>query len=37
VPAAEPRALIFDVFATCVGWRGSIIAEGASLATQLDV
>ena len=28
VPAAEPRALIFDVFGTCVDWRGSIIAEG---------
>ena len=31
VPAAEPRALIFDVFGTCVDWRGSIIAEGAAL------
>jgi 2-haloacid dehalogenase len=28
VPSAEPRALIFDVFGTCVDWRGSIIAEG---------
>ena len=31
MPAPEPRALIFDVFGTCVDWRGSIIAEGPSL------
>jgi 2-haloacid dehalogenase len=31
VAAPEPRALIFDVFGTCVDWRGSIIAEGPSL------
>jgi len=31
VPAPDPRALIFDVFGTCVDWRGSIIAEGPSL------
>jgi 2-haloacid dehalogenase len=31
VPAPEPRALIFDVFGTCVDWRGSIIVEGPSL------
>ena len=31
MPVPEPRALLFDVFGTCVDWRGSIIAEGASL------
>ncbi len=31
VPPLEPRALVFDVFGTCVDWRGSIIAEGPSL------
>jgi 2-haloacid dehalogenase len=31
VPPLEPRALIFDVFGTCVDWRGSIIAEGPAL------
>ena len=31
MPAPDPRALIFDVFGTCVDWRGSIIAEGPSL------
>ena len=29
--AAGPRALLFDVFGTCVDWRGSIIAEGPDL------
>jgi len=28
MPSIAPRALIFDVFGTCVDWRGSIIAEG---------
>ena len=31
VPALDPRALIFDVFGTCVDWRGSILAEGPAL------
>lgn len=31
MPALEPRALVFDVFGTCVDWRGSIIAEGPSV------
>jgi 2-haloacid dehalogenase len=31
VPALEPRALVFDVFGTCVDWRGSILAEGPSV------
>ena len=31
MPPLDPRALIFDVFGTCVDWRGSIIAEGPSL------
>jgi 2-haloacid dehalogenase len=26
-----PKALVFDVFGTCVDWRGSIIAEGRAL------
>src|SRR3989442_15764522 len=26
-----PKALVFDVFGTCVDWRGSIIAEGRTL------
>jgi 2-haloacid dehalogenase len=29
--ALTPKALIFDVFGTCVDWRGSIIAEGRAL------
>src|SRR5205085_2060365 len=28
MPPLTPKALIFDVFGTCVDWRGSIIAEG---------
>ena len=26
-----PKALVFDVFGTCVDWRGSIIAEGRAM------
>ena len=26
-----PKALVFDVFGTCVDWRGSIITEGRAL------
>lgn len=29
--APVPKALLFDVFGTCVDWRGSIIAEGPAL------
>lgn len=29
--ALTPKALVFDVFGTCVDWRGSIIAEGRDL------
>ncbi|MBL8383507.1 MAG: haloacid dehalogenase type II [Burkholderiales bacterium] len=29
--SAAPRALVFDVFGTCVDWRGSIIREGRAL------
>jgi 2-haloacid dehalogenase len=29
--ALSPKALIFDVFGTCVDWRGSIIEEGRAL------
>ena len=28
---SAPKALVFDVFGTCVDWRGSIIAEGTAL------
>lgn len=28
---APPKALVFDVFGTCVDWRGSIVREGRSL------
>lgn len=31
MPSHAPRALVFDVFGTCVDWRGSIIAEGPAL------
>jgi 2-haloacid dehalogenase len=36
MPAIEPRALIFDVFGTCVDWRGSLIAEGPRFNTATD-
>ncbi|MBL8377958.1 MAG: haloacid dehalogenase type II [Burkholderiales bacterium] len=29
-----PKALVFDVFGTCVDWRGSIIAEGRRLNAE---
>lgn len=29
-----PRALVFDVFGTCVDWRGSIIREGRALNAE---
>ncbi|MFN0161358.1 MAG: haloacid dehalogenase type II, partial [Burkholderiales bacterium] len=29
-----PKALVFDVFGTCVDWRGSIIAEGRALNVE---
>ncbi len=28
---SNPKALVFDVFGTCVDWRGSIIGEGRAL------
>ncbi len=28
------KALVFDVFGTCVDWRGSIIADGAALSAR---
>ena len=31
MPLPTPKALIFDVFGTCVDWRGSIVAEGRTL------
>jgi len=34
MPAPAPKALVFDVFGTCVDWRGSIIAEGKTLSAR---
>lgn len=33
----RPEALIFDVFGTCVDWRGSIAREGAALGERLGI
>lgn len=32
--ATLPKALVFDVFGTCVDWRGSIIREGRALNAE---
>ena len=32
-----PRALLFDVFGTCVDWRSSVIAEGEALGGRLGL
>jgi 2-haloacid dehalogenase len=32
-----PRALLFDVFGTCVDWRSSIIREGQALGRRLNL
>ena len=32
---SQPRALVFDVFGTCVDWRSSIAREGAALGRRL--
>lgn len=32
-----PEALLFDVFGTCVDWRGSMAREGAALGQRLGV
>ena len=32
--ASQPKALVFDVFGTCVDWRGSIIREGRALNAE---
>ena len=34
---APPRALLFDVFGTCVDWRSSIAREGEALGRKLGV
>ena len=34
---ARPEALIFDVFGTCVDWRGSMAREGAALGERLGI
>jgi 2-haloacid dehalogenase len=36
-PTEPPRALLFDVFGTCVDWRSSIIREGMALGGRLDL
>jgi hypothetical protein len=33
----SPRALLFDVFGTCVGWRSSVIREGRVLGRRLGL
>ena len=37
MPPPTPKALVFDVFGTCVDWRGSIIAEGPDPKVDLAV
>jgi 2-haloacid dehalogenase len=32
-----PRALLFDVFGTCVDWRSSVIREGGALGDRLGL
>ena len=32
-----PKALLFDVFGTCVNWRSSVIAEGEALGRRLGL
>jgi 2-haloacid dehalogenase len=34
---AEPRALLFDVFGTCVDWRSGVIREGEALGRRLGL
>jgi 2-haloacid dehalogenase len=34
---SQPRALVFDVFGTCVDWRPSIAREGAAFGRKLGV
>src|SRR5688572_23377598 len=34
--ADEVRALVFDVFGTCVDWRGSVIRAGEALGLPVD-
>jgi 2-haloacid dehalogenase len=36
-PLKAPKALIFDVFGTCVDWRNSVAREGAALAARLGI
>jgi 2-haloacid dehalogenase len=33
----QPKALVFDVFGTCVDWRSSIAREGEAVGHRLDV
>ena len=32
-----PQVLLFDVFGTCVDWRGSVIREGEALGRRLGL
>jgi hypothetical protein len=32
---SQPRALVFDVFGTCVDWRSNIAREGEALGRTL--
>jgi len=37
VVTSPPKALLFDVFGTCVDWRSSVIDEGEALARRLGL
>jgi 2-haloacid dehalogenase len=37
VDAAPPKALLFDVFGTCVDWRSGVIREGEALGARLGL
>jgi 2-haloacid dehalogenase len=37
VGSTAPRALLFDVFGTCVDWRSSVIREGQALGRRLGL
>lgn len=36
-PGSSPKALVFDVFGTCVDWRSSVAREGKALANRLGI
>jgi 2-haloacid dehalogenase len=37
IASSPPKALLFDVFGTCVDWRSSVIAEGQALGRRLGL